>query len=284
LVNYSSIVMSKHIENKVRGFTNTNYISRSWPESSDRYMTFDKFPVPSDKLIQQSTTSNIVSKKNNIDDMSIKPNHEYKPYDAMNNCKSAGIIPYTIHNDTVYFLFQRSNNPLRRKDMGWNDFGGKHNYPGEKPINIAAREFSEETSCLFYLKEISGIDINYQLLKNNHEMKYDDTTVEMLRNTIPISQKYYYDKIAGYENPIYVSSKETYISYFVNVEYIPAEDLPLAEDIHIDYQTRYLRECCWISLNDIRLMSETDFHKRLQITRVRQRIINYYENGLFTAK
>ena len=209
---------------------------------------------------------------------------DFRPYDAMNNCKSAGIIPYAIHQGTVYFLFQQTINPVRRKDSGWNDFGGKRNSIEESTADAAAREFSEETSCLFYLKEKNDTKSNeiYPILKHNDALYYDEETINTLRSLIPISQKHYVDKITEFVIPIYASSKETYISYFVKVDYIPAEDLPKAEDIHIDYEDRYMRTCKWFSYDEVLELGEKEFHKRLQITRIQQRIMNYYEKGLFT--
>ncbi|AGC02099.1 NUDIX hydrolase [Acanthamoeba polyphaga moumouvirus] len=207
-----------------------------------------------------------------------------KPYDAINNCKSAGIIPYTFHNGQLYFLFQKAKNPPRKKDSGWNDFGGKQINPNETTAQIASREFSEETSCLFYLadkKDLKSKEM-YDLFKDNQKLNYDMDTIQLLKDIILLSQKYYCDKITEYVFPIYVSSKETYISYFVKVKYIPEQDIPKAEDIHINYEDRYLRDCKWFSLNDIMNLNEKDFHKRLQITRIQQRIMKYYEKGLFT--
>ncbi|QGR54092.1 nudix hydrolase [Moumouvirus maliensis] len=207
-----------------------------------------------------------------------------KPYDAINNCKSAGIIPYTFHNGQLYFLFQRAKNPLRKKDSGWNDFGGKQINPNETTAQIASREFSEETSCLFYLaeKKDSKSKEFYDLLKDNQKLNYDIDTIQLLKDIILLSQKHYCDKITEYVLPIYVSSKETYISYFVKVKYIPEQDIPKAEDIHINYEDRYLRDCKWFSLDDVINLNEKDFHKRLQITRIQQRIMKYYEKGLFS--
>ncbi|AGF85160.1 hydrolase [Moumouvirus goulette] len=207
-----------------------------------------------------------------------------KPYDAINNCKSAGIIPYTFHNGQLYFLLQRAKNPPRKKDSGWNDFGGKQINPNETTAQIASREFSEETSCLFYLaekKDLKSKEI-YDLLKDNQKLNYDTNTIQLLKDIILLSQKYYCDKITEYVFPIYVSSKETYISYFVKVKYIPEQDIPKAEDIHINYEDRYLRDCKWLSLDDLMNLNEKDFHKRLQITRIQQRIMKYYDKGLFT--
>lgn len=212
----------------------------------------------------------------------LKPS-EFKPYDAINNCKSAGVIPYTIHNGTIYFLFQQLVNPVRKKDNGWNDFGGKKIDANESTADAAGREFSEETSCLFYLKEnASNINLDYyNLLKDNEELLYDDNTIDILKSLIPCSQKFYSEKITEFVLPIYISSKETYISYFIKVPYISEEDLPRAEDLHIPYEYRYIRECKWFTLDELMELDEKDFHKRLQITRIQQRIYKYHNKNLF---
>lgn len=209
---------------------------------------------------------------------------DFKPFNAIENCKSAGVIPYSIQNGTVRFLFQKAIDPQRKKDSGLNDFGGKKVNSSESTAETAAREFSEETSCLFYLKEHeNNIDNKtyYNLLKENENLFYDDDTVAILKKLIQLSQKYYYDKITEFASPINISSKETYISYFVKVPYIEIEDIPRAEDIHISYDVRYIRNCYWYTLEDLMNLNEKDFHKRLQITRIQSRISNYCKKGLF---
>ncbi|AYV85445.1 MAG: hydrolase [Satyrvirus sp.] len=156
-------------------------------------------------------------------------------------------------------------------------------FPSETTAEIAAREFSEETSCLFYLKEQINDENKtfYELLKDNKNLFYEDTTIDILKTLIPLSQKYYTNKITEFVLPLYVSSKETYISYLLKVNYLNENDLPHAEDIHINYEERYLRECRWFSYDELMELDDKDFHKRLQITRIKQRIKNYYEKNLF---
>jgi hypothetical protein len=224
----------------------------------------------------------------------------FRPYDAMARSKGSGIIPYALSDGKVYFLFQHAVNPLRKKDYGWNDFGGKNN-PNENTINAAAREFSEETSCLFFLKEDNDLvhelidsvllprsipknEINklYDLLKENKALMYDDDTIYLLKSLIPISQKFFAKRINEAESgPIFISSKETYISYFMRVAYIPADEIPRAEDIHIPYEERYIRMCKWFTFDELLGLDERDFHKRLQITKIKQRVKNYYNKKLF---
>jgi len=222
-------------------------------------------------------------KKSQMEKISGIYNIDYKPYDAVSNCKSAGVIPYAIVNGQLLFLFQKTIHPLRKKDSGWNDFGGKKISSEETTAEVAAREFSEETSCLFYLACQNNEESRrfYQLLKNNNGTEYNDETITILKKIIPVSQQFYTDKITKYVIPLYISSKETYISYFVKVNYIPESDLPVAEDMHIPYETRYLRECKWFSYDELMKLDEKDFHKRLQITRILQRIKSYHQKELF---
>jgi len=302
-----------------RPSTQSNYMSKSW---TSRLCKFNKFNSQTYISQLKSTDSSPISSeyeilldKYNFDSRLNKLNKyinlEFKPYNAIVNCKSAGIIPYTIYDNNIYFLFQKTENPIRKKDYGWNDFGGKRSTIESTDISVntcnnkttidvfnneniknnylestaetAAREFSEETSCLFYLKEKNDDESNkmYDLLKENDNLSYDIDTIKILKKLISISQKFYTDKITEYVLPIYVSSKETYISYFVKVNYIPEKDLPRAEDIHILYDDRYIRKCKWFSINEILILQEKDFHKRLQITKIQQRIYNYYNKGLF---
>lgn len=205
---------------------------------------------------------------------------EHKQYDAIKNCKSAGIIPYTIVDDVVYFLLQKSIDDEKKKLQGWNDFGGKRISSDNSTIETAAREFSEETSCLFYLFDQ---DQNfYQLIKNNHEVEYDAQIIKKLGTIIPDSTSFFAKQIQSNIYPMYTSCKEIYISYFLYVPFVPASDIPRAEDIHIFYEKRFMRRCKWISLEKILKMKDHQFHKRLQITKIKQKIIDLNNKSLFT--
>jgi hypothetical protein len=206
----------------------------------------------------------------------------FRPYDAVQKAKGAGIIPYAIYNGQIHLLLQKINNPLKKKDGGWNDFGGKKNNKLESTSEVGAREFSEETSCLFYLEEQGDLDSAtlYSKLKDNPTLTYDDLTISELKETIKKSLIFFSERINTYVNPIHVSSKETYISYVVKVKYIPIEDIPRAEDIHIPYEERYIRTCKWFTLEEFMDLDENDLHKRLQITKVKNRIQNFCERGL----
>ena len=61
--------------------------------------------------------------------------------DKRKNCYSAGILPYTIRNDKIYYLLGRD-----WRDEGWSDFGGKvEDKDSNNIIKTAIREFYEET-------------------------------------------------------------------------------------------------------------------------------------------
>lgn len=208
-------------------------------------------------------------------------------YDAINKCKSAGVIPYTIHDGKILFLLQRiilpSNSSIYKKDKGWNDFGGKKNDIFETTYETAAREFSEETSCIFYLIERSDEE-SKQLLKSitDKSYLYDDSVLLKLQHTLNFSKDYFKDKINEFVIPMYISSKEIYISYFIKVTYVPEEYFPDYEDIHVYYDNRYTRECKWFTLEELLDMKEEFFHKRLQITKLQKKIKKYYINDLFS--
>lgn len=281
-------------------FTIKKFISKSWDERrennspqvlnkntsilhSSSYSSCDNYsliPKPINKVTIYPSIQYFNKNNEIILEQYIKSNK----YDPINNCKSAGIIPYTLINSNVYFLLQYAYNPVKKKDIGWNDFGGKRTSSSASTAETAAREFSEETSCLFYFKYHNSAEanINYNLLKDNKNLLYDTDTIEILKKSIPMSQMFFMEKITEFAVPIYVSSKETYISYFVYVPHIPENEIPRAEDIHIPYEQRYLRKCKWFSYTEILMLNERDFHKRLQITKIQHRIKNYYKKGLFT--
>ena len=201
-------------------------------------------------------------------------------YNPIKNCKSAGVIPYTIHNGKVLLLLHKLIDPIKKKDYGWNDFGGKRNF-NENTIITAAREFSEETSCLFYLQELDDMKL-YDSLKNNDKLIYSKNDIRNLKSIIPLSTKYFSEKINKYVSPIYINSKEIYISYLVKVNYLDVDDIPKAEDIHIPYENRYIRKCKWFTIDDLVKMDDNKFHKRLQITKIKERIHKFYNNDLLS--
>jgi len=218
-------------------------------------------------------------------DWDLSPVEPYKTfniivYDGITHCRSAGVIPYTFKDGQFYFLLQRYTEPLKRKDCGWNDFGGKRLNDQETSMEIAAREFSEETSCLFYLYETGQTGI-YELLKDRPDLKYPDEAVQVLLKILPESQKYFMHKIKQYVMPIYINMRDIYISYFIRVPYLPETDIPRCEDLHIDYQERFLRTCKWFNYEELMGLNDQEFHKRLQVSQIKKRVSNFYQRGIF---
>ena len=103
---------------------------------------------------------------------------------------AASILPVTIHNGNIYFLFGKENE-MEDSSKGFSDFGGKVEN-GESIINTAFREGSEEL-CGFLgdskdikqlIKKQGGI---YKLSHNNYHvhiffMNYDENLPNYFTN------------------------------------------------------------------------------------------------------
>lgn len=205
-------------------------------------------------------------------------------YDILKHAKGAGVIPYTFIDGILHFLFQRSTFPLNPKNQGWNDFGGKKDGDDGDAIDIAAREFTEETNCLFYLRENLSIEGNaklFELLQHRDDMTYSDNAVVSLKKLLPIAKTYYNIKLRNQNQELKLKIKETYASYFIYVPYIEANIIPKAEDLHVDYDVRYMRECKWISFTELLEINDDEFHKRLQIVKIKARIQDLFNRNLF---
>ena len=207
--------------------------------------------------------------------------YDDRQIDPHTNAKGAGVIPYTYHNGELKFLLQKHIYPDIKKKRGWNDFGGSKDTGDSSAIEIACREFAEETSCLFYLKEIDDEDSVqfYDEFKDNKLLEYSPETIEKLIELIPEAKNYYINKCDI--RPNYCSSGEVYITYFIKVKYIDASDIPRSEDMFKDYETRYMRECSWFTVNELLNIDNTSFSKRLQIMSIQNRIRNLLRNGRF---
>jgi 8-oxo-dGTP pyrophosphatase MutT (NUDIX family) len=88
---------------------------------------------------------------------------------------AASILPITIHNKKLYFLFGKENE-LEDSAKGWSDFGGRVD-PGETIYQAALREGSEElTGFLGNKKELKST-----IKKNGgfHKMSFDKYHVHL---------------------------------------------------------------------------------------------------------
>ena len=79
----------------------------------------------------------------------------------------AGILPTTIYQDKLYFLFGKENS-LEKSAKGWSDFGGGCE-KGETPFIAAMREGSEElTGFLGDEKQIKALVKKGGIYKMSH--------------------------------------------------------------------------------------------------------------------
>lgn len=198
----------------------------------------------------------------------------HKKQDAILTCKSSGIIPYTFLDGKLLFLLQKQITRGKTRNYGWNDFGGKKNNSNESLYETACREFSEETNCLFYLKSNDNPDYNDFTSNNNDE--YTDFKTKMLRLYIGESIEYFKNRL---NNKMSAYSNDTYITFFMRVEYINENEFPESEDMHIKYQDRYKRICKWFCCEEI--LNLDDLHKRLQIVNIKSKIDLLLKNGYF---
>lgn len=79
-------------------------------------------------------------------------------------CYSAGILPYTIRDNTIYYLLGRD-----WRDEGWSDFGGKvEDKDSNNIIKTAIREFYEETmGCVMtYTDLVKNIDADTKSIRS----------------------------------------------------------------------------------------------------------------------
>jgi 8-oxo-dGTP pyrophosphatase MutT (NUDIX family) len=95
---------------------------------------------------------------------------------------AGSILPVTIHNNKLYFLFGKEN-PMEDSAKGWSDFGGTVD-KGETPFKTALREGGEElTGFLGNPKQVSSLIKKaggvYKIAHNDYNvhiffMEYDE--------------------------------------------------------------------------------------------------------------
>lgn len=204
-------------------------------------------------------------------------NYDEKKLNPHINAKGAGIIPYIWHNSELKFLLQRHIFPDIKKKRGWNDFGGKKEAEDSGAMENACREFAEETSCLFYL--INKDEKMYNIFKNNNLLQYSQSDIKNLTKIIPYAKQYFLDKLGKF--PQYICCGETYITYFLEVDYLDINDIPKCEDIFKDYETKYIRECKWVDAIELINLEYSCFSKRLQIMNFQNKIKKMLDKRVF---
>jgi 8-oxo-dGTP pyrophosphatase MutT (NUDIX family) len=103
---------------------------------------------------------------------------------------AGSILPVTIYNNKLYFLFGKEN-PMEDSSKGWSDFGGRMD-KGETPFTAALREGSEElTGFLGDKKQIKKLIQKgggiYKITHNDYNvhiffMEYDENLPKYYNN------------------------------------------------------------------------------------------------------
>lgn len=216
--------------------------------------------------------------------------------------QAGGIVPYTFLNGELLFLMQRSKYFQNGNKSGWTDFGGA-GYIGDFAYETAAREFCEETSSIFFLetmkrqkivsnkehllksfhdkyklvaginKKVSKLSANMQTIKNNFlTTKEQKIICELLGKSI----EYYVNLLSSMSEvnsiPCIKRRRKVYESFFLEVPYIPVEHIPMTEETHTEFDELCLRECKWMTLNDLKNIAKHEFHGRQHAMKFLQNI------------
>jgi hypothetical protein len=182
--------------------------------------------------------------------------------------KSAGVVPYSYIGNKLYFLFQithppKSDTKSRNKIGVLCDFGGKRDPTDRDIVMTASREFSEETSCLFFRKKY----------------EHDDLKALITASTDHFSALF---KNMCKEHPYFELYNDiSYVVYLYKVDYIPADMFPDKEDEYMNYDVHYKRECVWISYDDLIKLPYYKIHRRLNAVKLIPKLKCMYENDLF---
>jgi hypothetical protein len=136
----------------------------------------------------------------------------------INTIYSAGILPYTIVDNTPYFLLGRDTT-----DGTWSDFGGRC-----EPIDQGK---AENTACREFYEETAGSVLDFRICKN--QLKYNKSHI-IISNT-----KNNWDYLMFLLRIPYVYYRKTFRRTITFLKYIKANKKYLEkEDIQwVSYQT-----------------------------------------------
>ena len=102
---------------------------------------------------------------------------------------AGSILPVTIHNNKLYFLFGKEN-PMEDSAKGWSDFGGGVE-KGETPFSTAMREGGEELTGFLgdgkQIKQLIQKNGVYKIKHNNYHvhiffLEYDENLPKYYNN------------------------------------------------------------------------------------------------------
>lgn len=185
------------------------------------------------------------------------PNHVISINNQTYPCKAAGILPYTIINNKLFFLLQKSS----KNTSLYSDFGGKRERSDKNSMYTAAREFSEETNGIFFNnKKFNNI--------NNHIKTSTIITESLLMKQLPL---YIYN------------FNGKYLIYMLYVYPIRIQQLGDTE-IHANLK----RSCEWIDgkmlINDEFINTQLQYRLRKGLKKTIFKLIFFLEQKKFLQK
>jgi len=103
---------------------------------------------------------------------------------------AGSILPVSIHNGKLYFLFGKEN-PMEDSSKGWSDFGGGVE-AGETPYQTCLREGSEELSG--FLGDAASIDALIKKGGGVYELVHNDYHVHIFQYPYDENLSKYYNQ------------------------------------------------------------------------------------------
>lgn len=150
----------------------------------------------------------------------------------------AGVIPFSVNNGKVYFLFQTTFSG--RKTGYLNDFGGGIG-PGEDYRETAIREFVEETETMYFLDDL----------------KLANPSVKTIKDQIPIVEALFDKTLSAHPdwwckrdpgNPL---QPKLWKTFFIEFPYRDIE--PMNREWESDRGVRFKkrRELFWVAADEL---------------------------------
>lgn len=172
----------------------------------------------------------------------------------------AGVIPFAVHKQQVYFLFQTVFSG--RKSGFLIDFGGGIN-AGESHQQAAAREWVEETETMFFAR-------------NNDELRLAKKTPARITEQLSIVSKLFTHTLLQHPDwycrraPGNKIPPKDWTTFFVEVEYQDLDSINQQWKIENGRQTRFSkrRELHWLDADSLLLIYK--HHSERLWKRVRQ--------------
>ena len=174
----------------------------------------------------------------------------------------AGVIPFAVHKQQLYFLFQTVFKG--RKTGYYIDFGGGIN-PGETFQQAAAREFIEETETMYFSPD-------------KYDLSIARKTISRVNNQLPIITKLFEQTLLTFphwycrRDPGTKAIPKEWVTYFIAIDYQDLSKINSEWEQENGQKIRFSkrRELHWIEAD--RLLFIYENHPQKLWKRVRQLI------------